>query len=273
MTVTYDHMLAAAESCRRVVARRPRVAMILGTGQSGVGEKLVVEGKLAYGQLPHFVTPTVTSHAGEFLFGRFAGQDVIAFSGRFHYYEGYALETVVLPVRVAALLGAEILTIQGVAGGLNPRFSLGDLMVVEDHINLMGVNPLIGENDERLGGRFPDMSAPYDRKLIALAEKAALEEKIRLQQGVYAALTGPSLETRAEYRMLRALGADAVGMSTVPEVIAAVHCGLRTLAIVTISDMCLPDALEPADLKKIVQVGVEAEPKATRILERVVAEL
>jgi purine-nucleoside phosphorylase len=273
MSTLYDRVQRASEAARAVVTRKPLAAMILGTGQGGVTKKMEVEGRIAYEEIPGFTSTTVETHAGELVFGRLAGKDVAVFSGRFHVYEGHSLETVALPVRVAKTLGAHILTLQGIAGSLNPRHREGDLVLVEDHINLMGVNPLVGENIERLGPRFPDMIEPYDRALLEAMERIALEEGYRAHRGVYAAVTGPNLETRAEYRMLHGLGADIVGMSTVPEVIAAVHAGLRTACVIAVSDLCLPDALQPADVPKIIAVGAEAEPKIARIFERLMGEL
>jgi purine-nucleoside phosphorylase len=272
MSSLYDRVMVAANAARAVVPRPPLAAMILGTGQGGVTGKMEVEGRLPYEEIPGFASSTVETHAGELVFGRLAGRDVAAFSGRFHVYEGYDLETVTLPVRVARALGAEILTMQGIAGGLNPRHREGDLVLVEDHINLMGANPLVGVNDDRLGPRFPDMIEPYDRGLLEALERIALEEGYRAHRGVYAAVTGPNLETRAEYRMLSLLGADLVGMSTVPEAIAAVHAGLRTACVLAVSDLCLPDALQPADVPKILAVGAESEPRIARLFERLVGE-
>jgi purine-nucleoside phosphorylase len=193
--------------------------------------------------------------------------------GRFHYYEGYTMAQITFSVRVMRGLGARALLVSNACGGMNPNYRAGDLMVIEDHINLQGANPLIGVNDEELGPRFPDMSAPYDRSLIALAERVALEEKIPLQKGVYVAVTGPNLETRAEYRFLRAVGADVVGMSTVPEVIVAVHAGMRVLGLSVVTDECFPDALKPADIAHIIATAGAAEPKLTRIMKRVVEEM
>ena len=192
--------------------------------------------------------------------------------GRFHFYEGYSLQQITLPVRVMKALGCEALIVSNACGGMNPQFAKGDLMVIEDHINLMGDNPLIGPNDERLGVRFPDMCRPYDRELIAQARRIALEEKIVCHQGVFVAVPGPNLETRAEYRFLRGIGADVVGMSTVPEVIVAVHAGLRNLGLSVITDMCLPDALEPVKLEDIIAVANAAEKKLRVLVRRVVQE-
>jgi purine-nucleoside phosphorylase len=210
-------------------------------------------------------------HRGRFLCGQLAGVPVVAMEGRFHMYEGYPLQKITLPVRVMRALGAELLVVSNACGGLNPYYREGDLMVIEDHINLMGANPLIGINDDRLGPRFPDMSAPYDRKLVDRALQVAHGAGIAAHQGVFVAVAGPNLETRAEYRFLRMIGADVVGMSTVPEVIVAVHCGLRVLGLSIVTDMCLPDALHPADVAAIIAVANATEPKLRTIVREVVA--
>src|SRR5208283_569824 len=201
---------------------------------------------------PHFPQSTVVSHAGRLVLGKLTGKTVMAMEGRFHFYEGYSLKQITFPVRVMQAMGCEVLIVSNACGGMNPQYAKGDLMVIEDHINLMGDNPLIGKNDDRLGERFPDMCWPYDRELIALAQRVALEERIVCHKGVFVAVPGPNLETRAEYRFLRAIGADVVGMSTVPEVIVGVHCKLRNLGFSIITDMCLPDALEPAVPEDII---------------------
>jgi purine-nucleoside phosphorylase len=226
-----------------------------------------------YGELPGFPLSTVESHAGRLLLGRLGGRAVVAMQGRFHAYEGYSLPQVAFPVRVLGALGAGTLLVSNACGGMHPLWSSGDLMLLADHLNLLGDNPLAGPNDARLGPRFPDMSAPYDAGLRALARAAALELGITLREGVYAAVPGPNLETRAEYRMLRALGADVVGMSTVPEVTVARQAGMRVLGISVITDMCLPDALEPADIGRIVAAAGAAEPALRRLVTRVVERL
>jgi len=192
--------------------------------------------------------------------------------GRVHAYEGHSLQDVTFPVRVMKALGAKALIVTAASGGMNPQFRGGDIMVIEDHINMMGVNPLVGPNDDRLGPRFPDMCEPYDKKLIQLAEEVCLKERIRLVKGVYVAVLGPNLETRAEYRFLRAFGADVVGMSTVPEVVVAVHAGMRTLGLAVVTDECFPDALEPAELEHIIAIANEAAPKLEKIIYRVIGE-
>jgi len=251
----------------------PKVGVILGTGLNGLTDRLELEARLSYEVLPHFAVSTVESHAGELLLGHLGGKPVAAMSGRFHRYEGYSLKQVTCPVRVMRALGAQVLVAFNAAGGLNPQFRAGDLMVIEDHINFMGDNPLIGPNDDTLGPRFPDMSEPYTRELIELAETVAMEKGIRLQKGVYLACPGPSLETRAEYRMMRGMGADVVGMSTVPEVIVAVHGGMKVLAFSVVTDECFPDALKPVEIERIIAIASEAEPKLTQIVSACVERM
>lgn len=261
------------EATRAIQARwdvRPRIGIILGTGLGGLAEDIAADAKLAYRDIPHFPQATVQSHAGQLVCGRLAGKHVVAMEGRFHFYEGYTLKQITLPVRVMRALGCEILIVSNACGGMNPQYAKGDLMFIEDHINLMGDNPLIGKNDDRLGPRFPDMCYPYDRELLALGQRIALEERIAAHKGVFVAVPGPNLETRAEYRFLRAIGADVVGMSTVPEVIVAVHCGLRTLGLSVVTDICLPDALEPVRLEEIIAVANAAEKKLRVLVRRVV---
>jgi purine-nucleoside phosphorylase len=255
----YDQVQQAAQAIRSRWEGQPRVGIILGTGLGGLAEEIRRGAVIPYGDVPHFPTSTVLSHAGRLVCGELAGKTVVAMEGRFHFYEGYSLKQITLPVRVMKALGCEVLIVSNACGGMNPQHAKGDLMVIEDHINLLGDNPLIGKNDDRLGPRFPDMCWPYDRELLALARRIALEEKIVCHQGVFVAVSGPNLETRAEYRFLRGIGADVVGMSTVPEVIVAVHCGLRVLGFSIITDMCLPDALEPALVEEILATANEAE--------------
>jgi len=255
------------------IKNKPEIAIILGTGLSALGEKIQRKKSIAYSQIPNFPVSTVPGHKGELVFGRIANREVVVMEGRFHYYEGYSPQEITYPVRVMRALGARFLLISNAAGGMNPYFDPGDLMIIEDHINLMGINPLIGPNDDSLGPRFPDMCQPYDKKLIAIAEKTALEEKIRVHKGVYVALTGPNLETRAEYRFLRIIGADAVGMSTVPEVIVGVHAGFRIFGISVITDKCLPDALKPVDFKEILETANRTEPILTRLIYSMIPKI
>ena len=255
------------------IKAKPQIAIILGTGLSALGDKIRNKLAIPYKEIPHFPVSTVPGHKGELVFGKIGAKDVVVMEGRFHYYEGYSPQEITFPVRVMRALGAKFLIISNAAGGLNPYFEPGDLMIIEDHINLMGINPLIGPNDDRLGPRFPDMCEPYDKKLIKLAEDTAQELKMRLFKGVYVALTGPNLETRAEYRFLRLIGADAVGMSTVPEVIVGVHSGFRIFGISVITDKCLPDALKPVDFKEILEVANRAEPKLTKLIYTMIPKI
>jgi purine-nucleoside phosphorylase len=262
----FDRIQEAAGVMRRRTKLRPDVAIVLGTGLGGLAAEIEVEAAIPYEEIPGFPLSTVESHAGRLLLGRLGQRPVVAMQGRFHRYEGYDLAVVTFPVRVMQALGARFLFVSNACGGMNPLWSPGDLVLLSDHINLLGDNPLIGANDERLGPRFPDMSAPYDPELRALARTTALELGITLREGVYVAVPGPNLETRSEYRMLRMMGADVVGMSTVPEVIVAVHAGMRTLGISIITDQCLPDALEPADIGRIIATASRAEPSLTRLI-------
>lgn len=251
----------------------PEVGIIFGTGLSSLRSDVSNSTSIPYGQIPHFVTSTVESHKGELVLGSLEGRSIVAMRGRFHAYEGYSFTDITYPVRVMKALGIKTLIVSNACGGMNPQWSVGDLMVIDDHINMMGGNPLVGVNNDALGPRFPDMSAPYDRKLIDIAMSAALELGLRLQRGVYVAVLGPNLETRAEYRMLRAAGADVVGMSTVPEVIVARHAGLRCLGFSIITDSCLPDSLKPASLDEILHAAGVAEPKLNRLVRAVLRKL
>jgi len=269
----YDRIEDAAGVVRGRSSLRPEVAIILGTGLGGLVRELEIEAEIPYGDLPGFPLSTVESHAGRLLLGRLGGRPVAAMQGRFHRYEGYDLHQVTFPVRVLRALGAGTLVVSNACGGMHPLWAPGDLVLLSDHINLLGDNPLVGPNDERLGPRFPDMSAPYDPALRDLARRLAAELGILLREGVYVAVAGPNLETRAEYRMLRTIGADVVGMSTVPEVIVAVHQGMRVLGLSIITDQCLPDALEPADITRIIATANRAEPQLTRLVTAVVERL
>lgn len=267
----YDQIQEAAAAVRAEWAGAPRVGIILGTGLGALAQDIAAQASIPYEDVPHFPTSTVESHAGRLVCGTLGGKSVVAMEGRFHAYEGYTLQQATFPVRVMKALGCDTLIVSNACGGMNPQYQTGDVMAIEDHINLLGDNPLIGPNDDRLGDRFPDMCFPYDRELLALARQVGMEEHIRVQQGVYVAVTGPNLETRAEYRFLRAIGADAVGMSTVPEVIVAVHSKMRVLGFSAVTDMCLPDALHPVKLADILAVAAEAEKKL-RVLVRKVVE-
>ncbi len=271
MLELYDKIQAAVAEIRSRWTTEPHAGIILGTGLGGLTQKIAVEAAFDYEAVPHFPRSTTPTHRGRLVCGRLQGLPVMAMEGRFHFYEGYSLKEISLPVRVMRALGARLLVVSNACGGMNPNFNCGDIMVIEDHINLMGDNPLIGVNDDRLGPRFPDMSEPYEQKLVARALEVAQRENIRAHKGVFVAVPGPNLETRAEYRFLRGIGADAVGMSTVPEVLVAVHCGLRVVGFSIVTDMCLPDELEPANVEKIIAVANEAEPKLCALVMGVLA--
>jgi purine-nucleoside phosphorylase len=270
---TGETISAAAATIRGRFGRVPAVGVVLGTGLGGLAAEIAVEATIGYAEIPGFPLSTVEGHAGRLLCGTLAGKAVVAMQGRFHRYEGYTLQQVTFPVRVMRALGADTLIVSNAAGGMHPLWEAGDLMLIADHINLLGDNPLIGANDDRLGVRFPDMSMPYDADLRTLARSVAADLHIVLREGVYVAVSGPNLETRAEYRMLRTLGADVVGMSTVPEVIVAVHAGMRVLGLSIITDQCLPDALEPADLATILATAGRAEPKLRAVVRGVMERL
>jgi purine-nucleoside phosphorylase len=267
----------AVDEALRVIRSRtrvePQVALILGTGLGGLARDIAVAAEIPYGDLPHFPLSTVESHSGRLLFGTLGGQAVVAMQGRFHRYEGYTLQQVTFPVRVMRGLGARTLIVSNACGGMHPLWAPGELVLIADHINLLGDNPLVGPNEDALGPRFPDMSAAYDPGLRALARQVAREQQIVLREGVYVAVSGPNLETAAEYRLLRALGADVVGMSTVPEVIVAVHGGMRVLGVSIITDACLPDALRPANVQEIIATAAKAEPQLTRLVKAVLERL
>ena len=264
---------AAADVVRTRFASVPDVAIVLGTGLGGLAREIDVATSVEYADIPGFPLSTVESHAGRLLCGTLGGKTVVAMQGRFHRYEGYSLQQVTFPVRVLRALGATTLMVSNACGGMREEWAPGDLMLIADHINLLGDNPLIGENDDRLGVRFPDMSEPYDAGLRTLARAVASEQGTVLREGVYVAVTGPNLETRAEYRMLRAIGADVVGMSTVPEVIVAVHGGMRVLGVSIITDQCIPETLVPAELETIIATASRAEPQLTALVRGVLERL
>ena len=251
----------------------PEYLLILGTGLGQLAEEMTVDTVLPYDEIPHFPVSTVESHAGKLLLGRLGGKPVMAMQGRFHYYEGYSMQQIVFPVRVAKALGVQTLLVSNACGGLNPNFERGDIMLINDHINFLGDNPLMGPNDPELGPRFPDMSTPYSERLLATAEQSALDLGIKMHQGVYLAVSGPMLETKAEYRYMRQLGADVVGMSTVPEVIAAVHMSMEVLGISVITDECFPDSLQPVSLDDVLEAAAMAEPQLTRVVVEVLKRL
>jgi purine-nucleoside phosphorylase len=262
----YEQNETAAAAIRKHWDKQPHAGIILGTGLGDLVEQVDVEAAIDYDQIPHFVNSTSISHRGRLVCGMLQGIPVMVMEGRFHMYEGYSLAQITFPVRVMKAVGARLLIVSNASGGMNPHFRCGDLVAIEDHINLMGDNPLIGPNDDRLGPRFPDMCQPYDLALVDRVLEVARRENIVAHKGVFVALAGPSLETRAEYRFLRAIGADIVGMSTVPEVIVAVHAGLRVLGLSIVTDMCLPDALKPANIDHIIAIANDAQPRLTRLV-------
>ncbi|MBN2366387.1 MAG: purine-nucleoside phosphorylase [Calditrichaeota bacterium] len=252
---------------------KPQIGIVLGTGLGDLVREIDISAELSYQDIPNFPVSTVETHAGKLIFGNLSGKDVVAMQGRFHYYEGYSMQQITLPIRVMRFLGVKTLLISNAAGGMNPLYKKGDLMIMDDHINLLGDNPLIGPNNDELGPRFPDMSEPYSRQLIRIAEEIALEEKMKVQRGVYVAVSGPNLETRAEYRFLRAIGADVVGMSTIPEVIVARHMDLKVFGVSVITDECFPDALQPADIDDIIRTANNAQPSLTLLMKRLIERI
>lgn len=271
--VTPQTVAAAADAVRARTTLVPDVAIILGTGLGGLGDAIALERAIPYEDIPGFPVSTVESHSGRLLLGTLGGKRVVAMQGRFHRYEGYALPAVTLPVRVMHALGARTLVVSNACGGIRADWAPGDLMAIADHINLLGDNPLVGPHFAEWGARFPDMSVAYDSALRALAADVAAAQGTSLRHGVYAAVMGPNLETRGEYAMLRTMGADVVGMSTVPEVIVARQHGMRVLGLSIITDACVPETLEEASLAKILAVAAVAEPKLTALVRAVVERL
>jgi purine-nucleoside phosphorylase len=269
VTELYDRIKESAKYIRKQADLRPSFGIVLGSGLGGLAKRIKVKAAIPYGDIPGFPVSTVSGlHAGNLLLGELAGRKVVAMEGRVHYYEGYTMKQVTFPVRVMKALGAKSLILTSAVGAMNPQLPKGSIVAVTDHINMMGDNPLIGPNDERLGPRFPDMSEPYNRRYISVLEKAALDLKIPLQKGVLAALAGPCLETAAEYRFLRRIGADIVGMSMVPETIAAVHAGMKTIGISIVTDEALPDCLKPVNIREIVATAKKGE----KVLQGLVIE-
>lgn len=263
----YDQIQEAVAKIKEAWDKTPHAGIILGTGLGNFAESIEVEATLDYGDIPNFPVSTATSHRGRLVFGTLRGLPVMVMEGRMHAYEGYPMSQITLPVRVMKALGAELLIVSQAVGGMNPNYSAGDVMLIDDHINLLGDNPLVGVNDDRLGPRFPDMSQPYNFELLDEGQAIARRGDFVVHRGVSVAVLGPCLETRAEYRFLRAIGADVVGMSTAPEVITAVHCGLRTFGMAVVTDMCLPDALEVAEVEEIIRIANSAEPRLRALVE------
>ncbi|MGL6226283.1 MAG: purine-nucleoside phosphorylase [Thermoguttaceae bacterium] len=269
----YNQVEEAVQFIQQRWSKTPSTGIVLGTGLGNLAKEINAEVVIPYEDIPHFPHSTVETHAGNLVLGQLEGQQVVAMEGRFHAYEGYDVKQITFPIRVIKALGAEHLIVSNAAGGLNPQFRQGDIMLIEDHINLMGVNPLIGINDDRLGPRFPDLCEPYDLAMIDEALEIARKENFIAHKGVYVAVLGPNLETRAEYRFLRGIGADVVGMSTVPEVLTAVHCSMKVIGFSIVTDMCLPDALKPGNLEEIIATANAAEPKLTKMVRGLLKKL
>lgn len=270
---TREHIEESVQSIRKYTSLTPDIAIIMGTGLSRLAHHIQCEAIIPYKDIPHFVTPTVVTHEGQLLVGTMNTKKVVAMQGRFHYYEGYSMKEITFPVRVMNALGAKILIMCNATGGLNPDYRKGDIVLIDDHINLQNENPLRGKNDNRLGPRFPDMIEPYSRELIALAQKIALQQQTHIHRGVYVSVPGPNLETKAEYRFLRMIGADVVGMSTVPETIVAIHCGMKVLAFSIVTDECFPDTLQPVSLEDIIATANNTEPKLANLIEHIVQNI
>lgn len=273
MSALYDKIQEATAAVRARWSKKADVGIVLGTGLGGLAQNIAADVVIPYEELPYFPRSTVESHAGKLILGTLEGKTVVAMQGRFHYYEGYSAQEITFPIRVMKELGASLLVVSNACGGLNPQFRRGDVMLIEDHINLLGCNPLIGVNDDRLGPRWPDMCEPYSKELLEKARRIGVENGFIAQQGVYVAVAGPNLETRAEYRFLRGIGADVVGMSTVPEVVVAAHAGMKVLGLSIITDMGLADALEPSNLADILAAAASAEPKMNAIIRGVLKTL
>jgi purine-nucleoside phosphorylase len=273
MTDLKKQINEARNYIRSKTTMKPEVAIILGTGLGGLAKEIKRAVRIPYDQIPHFPVSSVLGHSGELVLGHLSGKRVVAMNGRSHYYEGYSMQQVTFPTRVMKFLGARTLVVSNAVGGMNKFYQKGDVAMIADHINLMGDNPLRGPNDDTIGTRFPDMSEPYDRKLMDLADRVALKNRIKLHRSVFVAVAGPNLETAAEYRFLNGIGADTVGMSTVPEVLVAVHMKMKVLGFSVITDMCLPDALKPADHIEIMKAAQKAEPKLTKLVKEVLRSL
>jgi purine-nucleoside phosphorylase len=273
MSSVFEMIQEAKVAIEKKCALAPEIGIILGTGLGRLADAIHTAAVIPYEEIPHFPRSTVEQHAGKLILGSLSGKNIIAMQGRFHFYEGYSMQQIVFPIRVMKFMNVKTLIVSNACGGINPLFRPGTIMVITDHINLLPGNPLIGPNDPRIGLRFSDMSEPYSRKFIELVSRVAMENKIRIERGVYAAMTGPSLETRAEYRMLKTLGADVIGMSTVPEVIAAVHAGMQVLGLSVVTDLCLPDVLEPCDIDKIIATANLAEPLLVTLITKTIVRL
>lgn len=275
--MTMSELIKKIEETLSVIHRHTKdeypIGIILGTGLGGLVKEIKIDHRIDYGELPHFPLSTVESHHGNLIFGSISDKKVVAMQGRFHYYERYTMQQISYPVRVMKFLGVKTLLVSNACGGMNPSYRKGDVMLMADHINLLGDNPLIGPNENELGPRFPDMSEPYSLDLIHLAEKVAKENNIKVQKGVYVAVPGPNLETKAEYKFLREIGADVVGMSTIPENIVANHMGMKVMGISIVTDECFPETLKPVNVEEIIAAAMAAEPKMTLIMKEVIKHL
>jgi purine-nucleoside phosphorylase len=268
-----EQMKEAADFISANTNVKPTVGIILGTGLGGLVKEIEIINEIPYEKIPHFPVSTVESHSGKLIFGNLGGKQVVAMQGRFHFYEGYNMQQVTFPVRVMKLLGIHQLFVSNASGGVNPDFVVGEIMILDDHINLFPAHPLIGKNIDELGPRFPDMSEPYDHKMIALAKDIAAKNDIKVSVGTYAALTGPTLETPAEYGYVRAIGADAVGMSTIPEVIVARHMEIPCFAISIITDLGVPGKIQKVSLQDVIDVASRQEPKMTLIMRELISSI
>lgn len=274
MSELYTMVSESVAFIEKRIQAKPTVGIVLGSGLGGLVKKIDVSAEIPYGEIPHFPVSTVSGlHAGNLIFGELSGKHIVAMEGRVHYYEGYTMKEITFPIRVMRALGADVLILTSAVGCMNPQLERGDIVAVTDHINLMGDNPLIGENDDRLGPRFPDMSEPYNRKLMALLEEVALDERIPVRRGVLVAVAGPNLETAAEYRFLRRIGADVVGMSMIPETIVAVHGGMKVLGVSVVTDKALPDCLEPVDIASIIATAKRGEAKLCTLVSGLLGRL
>lgn len=273
MTDLYNRTIEATKFIKDKCSLKPEVGLIIGTGLGGLADKIDVKLSLSFDEIPNFVPSTAPSHKGNLIIGILGGKSVVALQGRVHFYEGYSMQEITLPVRVMKELGAKTVVISNAVGGMNPQLAPGDIAVITDHINLMGDNPLIGPNDDRLGVRFPDMSNPYNSSLVEVAEKVALEIGLPLKRAVYCAVSGPNLESASEYRFLRTIGADTVGMSVVPECIAAVHGGMKVIGFSVVTDACFPDTLQPANADEIIKVANKVEPDLCKLVTEVVGRI
>jgi purine-nucleoside phosphorylase len=268
-----EQMKEAADYINSKTQVKPSIGIILGTGLGGLVKEIEVIDEISYQDIPHFPVSTVESHSGKLIFGNLGGKQVVAMQGRFHFYEGYNMQQVTFPVRVMKLLGIERLFVSNASGGVNPDFVVGEIMILDDHINLFPAHPLIGKNIDELGPRFPDMSEPYDHQMIEVAKNIAAENNIKVSVGTYAALTGPTLETPAEYGYVRAIGADAVGMSTIPEVIVARHMEIPCFAISIITDLGVPGKIQKVSLQDVIDVASRQEPKMTLIMRELISKI